>query len=171
MKNSLIIIILILLIPTIGYSQKWISWITYSQSKFVYSPGIEINYLPIDRLGINIGVGAYIQAPDKDQIINKTHDSNFSYYNANIGLCSNIVHFEKSSLGSTVGLKVYYGPDFRKLHYYNQGGYYIYFDQSFYRPEFGLDLGLSYSMRKISFLAKFDFARRRIRVGIGYVFR
>jgi hypothetical protein len=169
MKRNAFILIILLGVQTGVLAQKWVSWVTYNQSKFIYSPGLEMNYLFIDRLGINIGIGAYFQAPKEDQIINKKHNSNFSYYDANIGLCSNIIHFDHSSIGAILGFKVYYGPEFKKLHYYKPGGYYIYFDQSFYRPEFGVDLGLTFSMKKISFLTKFDFARYRIKIGIGYV--
>ena len=171
MKNRISLSLLFFMITLFGYSQKWTAWITYSQSKFLYCPGLETNYSIFDRLGINVAVGSYIQSPKKNQITNKEHDSNFSFYDANIGVCSNLFHPGNSSFGTILGVKVYYGPDFRKLHYYKQGGYYIYYDQSFYRPEFGLDIGLYYVFRRISFLTKFDFARNRFRLGIGYMIK
>jgi len=146
-------------------------WLTYSHSKYIYSPGIEACYLFRDRLGVNLGLGVYFQNPDHTKLTNITHEASFGFYNLNLGASAYLFKSELHSIGLITGFKLYYGPDYRKLRYYEEGDYYIYFDSSSLQPDYGLDLGIFYNYKKLSLLGKWDFARNRFRVGIGYRFK
>lgn len=109
-------------------------------------------------------------AHDEIQIVNRTERSSVNFYNANIGICRNFRINENHHLGLTVGGKLYYGPYFREIAYYNQGGYSIFADSFYLRVSTGIDLGIYYSFRRISALIKYDTARKQLRFGIGYRF-
>ncbi len=144
---------------------------TYGQSKFVASPGIEASYLFNSYLGINLGFGLYIQNPDYLQVSSIIHEASAGFYSANIGLSSYLYKSEIHSVGIITGMKFYYGPDYRKLLYYEEGAYNIYYDGASLKPEYGLDLGVFYTYKYLSLLAKWDFARNRFRIGFGYIFK
>lgn len=146
-------------------------WLTFGQSKFIFSPGIEACYLFHPRIGVNGGISLYIQDPDHIRVTNITHNPSINFYNANVGLSGYLFRFENQSIGLIAGFKLYYGPDFRRLHYYKEGGYYIYFDASSLKVDYGPDIGIFYSYKKFNFLAKWDFVRNRLRVGVGYRFK
>ncbi|KPK86189.1 MAG: hypothetical protein AMS27_05595 [Bacteroides sp. SM23_62_1] len=167
----LILIILVLFITNCVKAGEPLWWLTYSQSRYIFSPGIEACYLFHPHIGVNAGISAYIQNPDHSKVSNITHNPSFNFYNANIGLSGYLFRFENQSVGLIAGFKLYYGPDFRKLHYYEEGGYYIYFDASSLKVDYGFDMGIFYSYKKIVLLAKWDFARNRVRLGIGYRFK
>jgi hypothetical protein len=145
-------------------------WFTYSQSKYIYSPGIEACYFFHDRLGINLGLGVYFQNPDHSRLTNITHEATFGFYNVNLGASTQLFKSDVHSFGLIAGFKFYYGPDYRKVYYYEEEAYYVYFDASSLQPDYGLDLGIFYIYRKFTLLGKWDFARNRFRVGIGYIF-
>lgn len=147
-----------------------VAWMTMGYSRFVLSPGLEASYHFYPRLGINLGAGFYLQDPDYERLINVTHDYRGGFYYANVGYSGYIVSSEHHSAGLIAGFRLWYGPDYRKLRYYKDGGYHIYFDASTLRPDYGLDLGLFYIWKDYSLLAKWDLARKRFRVGIGYRF-
>jgi hypothetical protein len=148
-----------------------IAWLSYGHSKYVSSPGSEAAWLFRDRVGINIGVGFYYQYPDHSRVTSITHDASFGFYCANVGLAAKLFTHQEHSAGLIAGFKLYYGPDYRKLRYYEEGGYNIWFDASALQPDYGPDIGAFYSFRKYSFLVKWDFARNRFRIGLGYRFR
>jgi hypothetical protein len=148
-----------------------LGWLSYGHSKYVASPGLEAAWLFRDRVGLNLGVGFYYQYPDHSRVTSLTHDASFGFYCAYLGLAAKLFTHQEHSAGLIAGFKLYYGPDFRKLRYYEEGGYPLWFDASSLQPDYGPDLGLFYTYRKLAFLAKWDFARRRFRLGFGYSFR
>ena len=145
-------------------------WLTYSQSKYIYSPGVEVCYHFRERVGINLGLGVYFQSPQKPRLTNITHEASFGFYFVNLGVSTYLFKSGNHSIGLITGCKLYYGPDYRKSHYYEEGGYYIYFDASSLQPDYGLDVGIFYAYKKLTMLSKWDFARNRFRLGIGYSF-
>lgn len=168
--NKLLATCLICLFSSMLFAQKSNVWLTYGQSKFLYSPGAEFNIFINQHIGFQVGVSTYFQAYDENKIVNSSDANSFNFHNANIGLCSHILNKGEHKFGTTIGCKMYYGPEFKILHYYTNGGYNIYFDSSELRPDYGIDMGLFYSYKKITGLLKFDTARKKIRLGIGYSF-
>lgn len=148
-----------------------ICWLTYGHSKFVASPGIEASYLFKSYLGMHLGVDMYIQNPDLIRVSSIIHESKINFYSANLGLSGQVLNAADHKVGLIGGMKMYYGPDYHKLIYYEEGGYDIYFDAATLKPKYGLDIGIYYVYKKISLLAKYDFAWNRLRVGLGYRFR
>lgn len=169
-RIKLILSILILLVAVNVKSGDPICWVTYGQSKFVASPGFEAGYFFNPYLGINLGVGFYIQNPDFLQLTSIIHEASGGFYSGNIGYSGYLYQSEIHSIGIITGFKFYYGPDYRKLRYYEEGSYYIYYDSASLKMDYGLDMGVFYTHKKISLLAKWDFARNRFRIGLGYVF-
>jgi len=145
-------------------------WLTYSHSRFIYSPGVEASYHFRERLGINLGLGVYFQNPDHSRLTNIVHVASFGFYTLNMGISAYLLKLDYHSIGLISGFKLYYGPDYRKLRYYEYEEYYIYFDASSLQPDYGLDLGLFYIYKRLTLLGKWDFARNHFRVGIGYRF-
>lgn len=167
MKAIKSLLILLLITHSVKAGEP-ISWLTYGHSKYVGSPGIEACYLFRPRIGVNLGVSFFFQNPDHSRLTNITHDAGFGFYNANAGLAGYVFNSGNHFVGLIAGFKLYYGPDYRKLRFYEEGGYYLYFDASFLHPDYGLDIGLFYAYRKFTLLGKFDLARNRFRLGIGY---
>jgi hypothetical protein len=170
-KIKLILIISFLLITAYVKAGEPLYWLTYAHSKYIGSPGIEACYHFHPHLGVNLGLGIYIQNPDQESLTSITHHASFGFYCANVGVSTYFFKSENHSAGLIAGLKLYYGPDYRKFRYYEEGGYYIYFDASFLQPDYGLDLGIFYNYKKFTLLSKWDFARNRFRIGIGYRFK
>jgi len=166
----LILFISVLISVTEVMAGEPLCWLTYSQSKYIYSPGIEASYHFRERLGVNLGLGVYFQNPDQSKLTNITHEDSFGFYFLNAGVSGYLFKSEDHSIGLISGVKLYYGPDYRKLRYYEEGGYYIYFDASSLQPDYGLDLGIFYVYKKLTILSKWDFARNRFRLGIAYRF-
>ncbi|MCV6630708.1 MAG: hypothetical protein OIF50_12725 [Flavobacteriaceae bacterium] len=151
-------------------AQKANLWMTHGYSKFLQAPGVEANYFFGKHIGVQLGVSAYLQDYNPNQIANTTDDSSINFYNANIGLSHYLLRKPSHALGITAGFKIYYGPNYKPLYFYEEGGYTIYFDNSGLRPSYGADMGIFYNFKRISFLIKFDTAREMFRFGIGYVF-
>jgi hypothetical protein len=169
-KISSIIIFLLTLINTNVFAQKATIWATYGHSKFMLSPGIEANYMLNNKIGLQMGAGSYIQVLNTNKISSTTADDVFNLYNANLGICTYVYKKNDERIGFTSGLKVYYGPDYKPLQYYKEEGYYIYYDSSLFKIDYGLDFGIFYVKDKLSFLLKFDTARNKFRIGLGYSF-
>ncbi|MBL4624488.1 MAG: hypothetical protein JKY42_05050 [Flavobacteriales bacterium] len=164
------LITLMCLFSIVAFSQKTNIWITYGQSKFMYSPGVEVNYFFNQHIGLQMAVNTYFEVYNPSQIVNITDDYLFNFYNANLGLSSYLLYTEKHKIGVEIGFEMYYGPEFVLLHKYEQEGYSIYYDSSELRPSYGADFGIFYTFQKISTLIKFDTARKKMRFGIGYTF-
>jgi hypothetical protein len=167
--NTLLILIFFLSLNNVS-SQKSNIWLSYGQSVFMYSPGIEANLFFNKYIGLQLGVNTYFQTYDRKKIVNVSDDYSFNFYNANINICAYILVKSKHKIGVTTGFKTYYGPEYEVLHYYNHGGYNIYFDSSELRPSYGIDLGLFYLFKRASAILKYDTARNKFRIGIGYSF-
>ena len=160
-----ILITYCIIISSNALSQKNNIWLTYGQSKFLYSPGMEFNYLLNKKTGVQIGVSTYILDYQPENIVNISDDKKFNFYNANIGISQNLINKKLHQIGVYTGFKMYYGPDFKILHYYNNP---IYFDRSELRLEYGSDFGIYYSYKRITTLLKFDTAREKWRFGFGF---
>lgn len=165
-----LIISFILLFFNPSFSQKTNIWLTYSQSKFIYSPGIEANYFFNRYIGLQLGVNVYSPKYDPTQIVNVTDESLLDFYSANLGFCSIVLNRGDSKLGVTVGFEINYGPEFKILRYYTSGGYNLYFDASTLDASFGIDFGVFYSFKRLTGILKFSTARKKIRLGVGYSF-
>ena len=170
MKRLLLVLFMFLFFFKIGYTQNRSLWITYGQSTFMYSPGLEFNYFFSKRFGVDVGVNAYIQDYDNDKVVNVKDNSKFNFYNANIGVSAYVLKREEHKIGVIIGGKIYYGPEYVALHYYKEGGYNIYYDSSQLNPEFGVDFGVFYFFKRISSIIKYDHVRNNFRIGIGYLF-
>ena len=170
MKIIKILILFCVIIYNTAFSQQSNIWLTYGESTFLYSPGVEFNSFINNHTGFQLGINTYFLDYDPNQIVNTTDVTKFNFYNANIGVCSNIVNKNRYKIGVAFGIKMYYGPEFTTLHYYRDENYYIYFDSSGFRPKFGLDFGFFYSYRKITTIFKYDTARGKLRFGLGYIF-
>ena len=170
MKIIKILFLVIIIIPNTAFSQQKNIWLTYGYSAFLYSPGIEFNSSINDNIGYQLGVNTYILDHNPNQIVNLSNDAKFNFYNANVGIFRNVLNINNCTLGVTLGVKVYYGPEFENLYFYSYGDYNIYFDNSELRPTYGLDSGIFYSYRKITAILKYDTSRNKFRIGLGYVF-
>jgi hypothetical protein len=170
--KSIRIIFITILLSLSGYCKAGEPslWLSYGQSKFISSPGVEFIYMFIPKFGIDLGVNCYLQYPKYQQLNSIIHEAKFGFFSANLGLSSYLYNSQNHSFGIISGIILYYGPDYRRLRYYENGGYFIYYDGSSLQPDFGLDVGMIYTYNKISFLTKWDFARSRFRIGIGYQF-
>lgn len=153
-------------------AQKSTLWLSYSQSPFVYSPGVEYAHFFGKR---NIGIQAAINPAfidiEPERVSNAGTLANFQlFHNFNLGICAKLLSEGKQTLGASLGAKVYYGSDYRVLDYYETGGYNIYYDFYESQPAIGYDFGLFYNYDRLSALFKYDTACGRIRLGIGYNF-
>ncbi len=169
-SHRLVWLLLSILFAVPASAGETIGWASYGHSKYVSSPGLEACYLFHPRIGLNAGLAVYLQYPDRSRLTSMTFTTDFGFYNANLGVAGYLFRYGEHGLGLTAGLKLWYGPDYRKLRYYEQGGYYIYFDASSLQAEYGPDIGIFYTWGRFAFLGKFDFARNRFRLGIGYRF-
>ena len=173
----------VLLLFFLCFSEKTISqnrhiMFSYSQTDLVYSPGLEMNYFFSDTLGISFGVSSFRFNNKPNQLVNQTiteNDYNSPFYNGNIGLCGYLSNKEKPQIGWSAGWKMYYGPEFIPLYYYEEGDYYIYFDSSgkdIVRNKFdhGVDLGIFLLFKKNIFGIKYDTARGQIKYLAGWSF-
>ena len=165
-KSNIIKVILLFLIC---FSEKIISqnrhiMFTYSNSDLVYSPGLEMNFFFCNTLGISFGVSSFRFNNKPNQLVNQTipkNDYRSPFYSGNIGLCGYLPNDEKNQIGWSAGWKMYYGPEFIPLYYYEEGGYYIYFDSSGTdlvgnKFDHGGDLGIFLYLKKYSFGIKYD---------------
>ena len=152
---------------------------TYSQTDLIYSPGIEVNYFWRDVLGIELGISALLFNYKPDQLVNhidSPDDYNSLFYNANLGLCGFLYKYKQLKIGCTIGWKVYYAPDFVPIHFYEEGGYYIYSDASGkdvlnHSLDHGIDMGMSLYLNKFIIGLKYDTARNQLRFLAGWSFR
>jgi hypothetical protein len=165
-----LLIIMTLLITQLTIAQKTNVMLSYSQSKFIYSPGLEISHFISPKIGIEFGINTYFINYQSDQLVNITDNYLFNIYNLNIGICGKITNNEKIKVDGTIGAKVYYGPEFTPLHYFESEDYYIYYDSSEFRPDLGIDVGLICHIKKYLTGVKYDTARNKLRLLVGYSF-
>ena len=145
--------------------QKNNFWITYSQSKFLYCPGIEFNSIIYKNTGVQAGFSAYILNYQPDNIVSVSNDSKFNFQNANFGISQNIINKKLHQIGVYLGVKIYNGPEFKLLHIYDRPIYYDIYP--FNSIQYGTDFGIYYSYKKYTTILKFDTARNKLRFGIG----
>ena len=172
-----IIPFLILAICVETNAQKISIMASYSQADLFYSPGLEANYFFNEKLGLELGFSTFLFNYKPNQMVNQapTEFYNKFFYNGNIGLCGDFLNYKMFKLRWTGGLKIYHGPDFIPLHFYEEGGYFIYFDSSGTdlvgnKFDQGLDLGLLFHLYKLIIGLKYDTARYQKRFLIGWSF-
>ena len=172
MKIVKILLLIIMLVPVTNYAQKTSIMLTYSQSKFLFSPGLEANYFFHPKLGVQAGISSYFLDYQPKQLVNLSTQLNyfFHFYNLNVGLCGVVRNFEKFKIVWTLGWKMYFGPNFQPLHFYESEGYYIYYDYANGKFNHGLDVGLLSYIDQYIFGIKFDTARNSFRILLGWSF-
>lgn len=169
-KIKILVIICFILLGLKGFSNTTSVWLTYGQSKFVYSPGIEAIYKFSPSFGIQLGLAFFYQNYQEYQVVNISKFGVFNLYNGNLGGSYSLLKKGNHTVSVNAGGKFYYGPEFDFLHYYNNGNYKIYFDSAPYRFVFGMDFGICHQFKRCSYLLKFDTARNKFRLGLGYTF-
>ncbi|MDG1518639.1 MAG: hypothetical protein P8Q42_11475 [Flavobacteriales bacterium] len=169
-KIKILVIICFILLGLKGFSNTTSVWLTYGQSKFVYSPGIEAIYKFSPSFGIQLGLAFFYQNYQEYQVVNISKFGVFNLYNGNLGGSYSLFKKGNHTVSVNAGGKFYYGPEFDFLHYYNNGNYKIYFDSAPYRFVFGMDFGICHQFKRCSYLLKFDTARNKFRLGLGYTF-
>lgn len=170
MKIKILVIICFILLGLKGFSNTTSVWLTYGQSKFVYSPGIEAIYKFSPSFGIQLGLAFFYQNYQEYQVVNISKFGVFNLYNGNLGGSYSLLKKGNHTVSVNAGGKFYYGPEFDFLHYYNNGNYKIYFDSAPYRFVFGMDFGICHQFKRCSYLLKFDTTRNKLRLGLGYTF-
>ena len=171
-KNNTLLTIILLTSLSLNsaFGQKSNVWLTYGQSTFMYSPGVEANFFFNRYIGLQLGANTYFHRYDENRIVNVSDKNLFDFYNANLNICSYPIFGSKQKMGITIGFKYYYGPEYDILHYYKNDGYNIYFDSSGFSSDYGIDFGIFYLFKRLSIISKFDTARNKLRIGIGYAF-
>tara|TARA_Y100000994_G_C15531535_1_gene375976 strand:- start:53 stop:577 length:525 start_codon:yes stop_codon:yes gene_type:complete len=174
MKLIRTLLLLTILLPLTNYAQKTSIMFTYSQSKFLFSPGLEANYFFHPKLGFQAGVSSYFLDYNPEQMVNINTGTRLRYfgqfYNSNLGLCGLLRNYKNFKIGWTLGWKMYFGPNFQPLHFYESEGYYIYYDYANGKFNHGLDLGLMLYGNKNVAGIKFDTARNVFRFLLGWSF-
>lgn len=162
----------ILLSFSLGLSAQGTSlWLTYGQSGFTYSPGVEFNYGFEKGWGLQAGVNAIFVNPNEEHIIQTFKGKHFEpFNNVNFNISKHLLADGDHRLGVSIGLKTYIGSNYKFLHYYDEGDYAIYYNTNNTLAYFGADFGLSYSYKKMSFLFKYDTALNKVRLGVGCYF-
>ena len=172
MKIIKILLLIFIVLPKVITAQKGSIMVTYSESKFLYAPGLEVNYFFYKNFGLQIGLSSYFLDYRPEQIANQYIKNNYYQYlyNVNAGVCNLIVDYKKIKLGWTAGWKMYYGPEFKPLYFYESGGYYIYSDVAGRKFIHGIDLGVMVYTKKHVLGIKYDTARGQIRWLAGWSF-
>ena len=166
------LVLFVLLYPIEICAQKTSVLFTYSQSVFIVSPGLEVNYFFHPKIGLQAGISTYFINYKPEQMVNASSKRNyfFEFYNSNIGICGIFLNYDKIKIGGTVGWKMYYGPHFIPLHYFEEQEYYIYYDAANGKFNHGVDLGLLSYVNQTVFGVKFDTARNVFRALLGWSF-
>ena len=170
MKIIRVLFIVISFLTQETIAQKVSVMATYGQSTFMYSPGIEANYFFHEKIGVQLGVSAYFLAYKPNQLVNISNHEKFNFHNLNIGVCGILLNYEKIKISYTIGGKMYYGPVFEPLHFFESAGYYIYYDASRSKADYGVDMGLFCYLNRYIVGIKFDTARHNIYYLIGWSF-
>jgi hypothetical protein len=159
-----------LLLSTFSNAKKANVWLTYSNPKFVYAPGIEGNYFFNKYIGVQLGTSVFFENYNKDQVVNAAEYGSFNFLSLNLNAVTHLYEKGEYSIGFTVGARMYYGPHYKLLFESSSNDYEIYFNASDIEVDFGVDLGLTYRYKKISSLFKFDTGRSSFTFGVGYSF-
>lgn len=172
MKTKKLLTLVFVCVITLNLSaQKSTLWLTYGQSEFIYSPGLEYAFFFNRHIGLQGAVSLYVQDADPERVVNVNEDHKaYPFYNANLGVCSYVLKRDDFQVAVNLGVKMYHGSDFHRLHYYEDGGYYIYYDSFDNTLVYGVDMGMSFSYKKMSCLLKYDTAYRKVRIGLGFSF-
>ena len=172
MKIIKIFLFLLICVHHETTAQKCNIMVTYSQADFILAPGLEINYLFYNKLGLQLGASTYFLDYNPNQLVNQSGQTDYyrSFYNSNFGLCGILFNYKKVKIGWTAGWKMYYGPNFRRLYFYEKGDYYIYSDSSGGKFDHGIDMGVLLYAKKHVLGIKYDTARGQIRWVGGWSF-
>ena len=177
MKKIKFLLLLFIFFSEKTSAQKVNIMATYAHSDLIYSPGFEVNYFFNDRFGVEAGAGTLLFNYKPNQMANQAgvDEYNTLFYNGNLGVCGMFINYKQLKIGWTAGVKLYYGPEFIPLHYYEQGDYYIYFDSSGTdlvgnKFDVGADMGVLLYTNKLVVGIKYDTARNQIRYLVGWSF-
>ena len=177
MKIIKFLLILVICIKQEASAQKVNIMATYTHTELINSPGFEVNYFFNDKVGVELGLSALFFNYKPNQMANQAgiNEYNTLFYNGNLGLCGFFFNYKQLKVGWTGGVKLYYGPEFIPLHYYEQEGYYIYFDSSGTdlvgnKFDVGLDAGILLYVKKLILGIKYDTARGQTRYLVGWSF-
>lgn len=170
MRKALLLVIIIWLSnSSLGQSSKM--WLMYGKAQYLHSLGLEADIILHRKVGIHFGAGSYYQKYDPNRVINAEYGDKMGFYNANLGASLSVWQKNENSITLNLGGMMYFGPDYEPFYYYAKGEYYIYYDSSRYIPDYGVDLGISYTHKRFSSIIKFDTARNKFRFGIGFTFK
>ena len=174
MRKIKFITLVFLLFFLKGLAQKNGVMITYSKANFIDSPGLELSYFFKPNFGIEFGLSTYFIDYNPDQLVNIAHNNYdnylFPFYDLNLGICHSLLTKNSFRFYTSFGLKYYYSPHFKPLHYFESSDYYIYHDSSQRRPDFGIDVGFFGNIKNYLLGVKFDTARLQFRWCLGWVF-
>tara|TARA_B100000963_G_C22596353_1_gene658019 strand:+ start:1351 stop:1881 length:531 start_codon:yes stop_codon:yes gene_type:complete len=150
--------------------------LTYQQSKFIYSPGLEFNYFFNEKTAINLGINSFIFEYEPSQLVNIsnhyiTNHNHLHFYNFNIGLCYVFFNYKSFKISGLIGGKWSYGPHFKPLYFYEDGNYYIYYDSAIEgQSDFGIDTGVFSYIGRFILGVKFSTDNNKLRYSIGWAF-
>lgn len=164
------IVSILLLTSSLCQGQSTAIWLTYGHDKFVHVPGVAFDQKIHGRLGVHGGGGLYVQSFKMDQTVNVFFNDKVGLFGAHIGPSYRLLKAETHQLTVTAGVAGYIGPQYEILARYEDGGYEVYYNVSTYSPDFGVDIGLWYSHKRLSGLLKFDTARNLLKMGVGIGF-
>lgn len=146
-------------------------WLTSSFATKQINPGLETGLFFHENFGIQLGVASFFRLVKKEKLSNLQIPGVAGFSNFNIGpsFIFSINEFHK--IGFTTGFKIYYSPWYKKLAYFEDGDYWVFYDASHLsRPNYGLDLGFNYSYKRFTAILKYDTARHWIKIGAGIRF-
>jgi len=172
MKTIKYCLFILMLLPASLMAQKSNLWLSYSHTPFVHSPGLEMAYFFTPRIGIQSGINsAFLSTIDPEQVVSPPEEQrSYLFHNLNLGACFWLLEEDEHRLGATLGLKVFLGPHYELLHYYEEGDYGIYYNSDYSFAQLGSDWGLFYTYKHYSFLLKYNTVYHNVRAGIGWTF-
>lgn len=171
MKTRQVILLLLFCSTITLRAQGFSAWFTYNQSSFTYSPGIELCYTFENDWGILTGLNTQLSYPVEEHLVQPFDGKHFEIlHNVNLNINRHLLADRVHRLGASFGVKAYFGSKYEIIYYDADNDYSIYSNTDDAFVLFGVDFGLSYSYRKLTFLLKYDTALNKVRLGIGCYF-
>lgn len=168
MKFKLILISCLLFLSLSATTKDRHIWLTTSFNTKQVNPGIETGLFFHENFGVQLGASAYFRTLPKERLSNLQIPGSAGFSNFNIGPSFIFDLDNQHKLGFTAGFKIYYSPWYKKLAYFEEEDYWVYYDASHLsRPDYGLDVGVNYVYNRFSAILKYDTARHWIRLGAG----
>ena len=171
MRNRQVILGIFLFITVFIKAQGLSAWLTYNQSYFTYSPGIELGYSLESGWGIQAGLNAQFSYPDEEQLVQPFDGQHLEMlHDVNLNISRHLLEEDAHRFGVSIGVKAYLGSKYEVIYYDANTDYSVYSNPDDAIVLFGADFGLAYSYKKLSFLLKYDTALNKVRFGIGCYF-